>query len=98
MSHQIDFGCHDTAGYWNGHWAYSDFLWKWIRGKRPYFLNRKPYSTHVRLLSDPGFKVVYDLKAIDGSGIQREQLSQDFRDMTNDDLATRDALLQAVKE
>jgi hypothetical protein len=28
MSHQIDFKAHGTAKRWDGHWAYSDFIWK----------------------------------------------------------------------
>jgi len=49
MSHQIDFKCHGKAEKWNGHWAYSDFVWKVIRGRRSYLLNREPHSVHINL-------------------------------------------------
>ncbi|MCI5194034.1 MAG: methyltransferase domain-containing protein [Candidatus Electrothrix sp. AU1_5] len=55
ISHQIDFKSHGTARDWNGHWLYPDALWKIIRGKRPYLLNRQPYSTHKRMLEQASF-------------------------------------------
>ena len=58
LSHTIDFRCHSTARIWNGHWRYSDAVWKLIRGRRSYLLNREPYSTHLRLLAENGFTVV----------------------------------------
>ena len=48
MSHQIDFKSHGTAELWNGHWQYSDWIWKMIRGRRPYLINREPYSRGKR--------------------------------------------------
>jgi len=56
MSHQIDFRSHGTSRQWNGHWAYPDLLWRLIRGKRPYLLNREPCNTHLCLLAENGFK------------------------------------------
>ena len=50
ISHQIDFRCHGMDDKWNGHWTYSDFMWKVIRGNRPYLLNREPHSTHIKIL------------------------------------------------
>jgi SAM-dependent methyltransferase len=52
ISHQIDFKCHGTADEWNGHWQYSDFVWKLVRGRRLYFLNREPHSTHIALMKN----------------------------------------------
>ncbi len=46
MSHQIDLSSHGNALEWNGHWAYTNFLWKMIKGKRFGFINRKPRSYH----------------------------------------------------
>ena len=47
MSHQIDFKCHDSAREWNGHWTYSDTMWKLVRGKDVWLINRLPYSSHL---------------------------------------------------
>lgn len=98
MSHQIDFGCHGLAKKWNGHWAYSDFTWKLIKGKRFYLLNREPYSTHKRLLQQAGFTIVCEVKTSDPSGLAREQLSGRFRQMSEEDLTTRTVHILARKE
>jgi len=98
MSHQIDFGCHSLAKKWNGHWAYSDFTWKLIKGKRFYLLNREPYSTHKRLLEQTGFTIVCEVKTLDHSGLAKEQLSSRFRQMFEEDLTTRTVHILARKE
>lgn len=97
MSHQIDFGCHGRASRWNGHWAYSDLTWKLIRGKRPYLINRQPYSVHRRLLEECGFEVVCEAKVTDTSGIGRKQLSRRYHNMPGDDLVTRNVHILAKK-
>jgi hypothetical protein len=89
MSHQIDFGCHHLAQQWNGHWAYSDMTWKLIKGKRPYLLNREPYSTHKHLLEDTGFEIISETKITDRTGLAGEQLSTRFRQLSEEDLTTR---------
>jgi len=98
MSHQIDFGCHHLAKKWNGHWAYSDFTWKLVKGKRSYLLNREPYSTHKRLLEQAGFTIVCEVKTSDHSGLAKEQLRPRFRRMSEEDLTTRTVHILARKE
>ena len=98
MSHQIDFGCHGLAKKWNGHWAYSDLVWKLIKGRRSYLLNRKPYSTHKRLLEQTGFKIVYEVKTSDHSGLAREQLNSRFRQMSEQDLTIRTVYILSKKD
>lgn len=98
MSHWIDFRCHVTARDWNGHWAYSDSVWRLIKGKRPYLLNRQPHSVHINLMQKCGFEVIYDMKAKDTSGIDRKSLSSRFKNMSDDDLITSTAFIQAVKK
>jgi hypothetical protein len=97
MSHQIDFGCHHLAKQWNGHWAFSDLAWKLIKGKRPYLLNREPYSTHKKLLEQTGFEIVYEVKTSDSSGLAREQLSPGFQQLSEEDLVTRTVHIFARK-
>ena len=97
MSHQIDFRCHHTAKQWNGHWAYSDLLWKLIKGNRAYLINREPHSTHVRLLHKHDFQIVCDLKCHDLPGIRRQQLAARFRGMSDEDLHTPGVFVQAIK-
>lgn len=97
MSHDIDFRSHGTARQWNGHWAYSDFVWKMIRGKRSYFLNRQPHSAHINLLQKFGFEIVCDIKTKDFSGIKRKSLALRFKNLSEEDLTTSTAFIQSVK-
>jgi len=96
ISHQIDFRCHNTARTWNGHWRYSNFVWTLIRGRRSYLLNREPYSTHLRLLAENGFDFVGGQTARLDSSFASPQLAPRFRHMTEQDLTTSSALIQAV--
>jgi len=97
ISHQIDFKCHGTADEWNGHWKYSELIWKIIRGKRPYLLNREPHSTHTSILEEEGYRVVIDNKIKSKSSITRDNLASRFKSISDDDLTTSGAFIQAVK-
>lgn len=97
MSHQIDFRCHGLAAAWNGHWAYSDFVWRLIKGNRPYLLNRQPHSVHVRLLQQAGFRLVCNLQQLDSSGLRQEQLAPRWRQLADADVACSGAFIQAAR-
>jgi hypothetical protein len=97
MSHQIDFKSHGSAREWNGHWAYSDFMWKLVRGKDVWLINREPYSTHVELMKQTGFRVVGEQLVKARSTLSRAQLAPKFRAIPDSDLETTDAFVQAVK-
>jgi SAM-dependent methyltransferase len=97
MSHQIDFKCHNSASEWNGHWAYSNFMWKLVRGKDVWLINRLPYSTHVELMEKAGFRIVGEQLVRHASGVKRRQLASQFRLIPDSDLTTTDAFVQAVK-
>ncbi|MGZ5116122.1 MAG: hypothetical protein ACXWIH_08440 [Burkholderiales bacterium] len=98
MSHQIDFTSFRTSRHWNGHWAYSDAVWKLIVGKRPYLINREPHSTHIDLLKKHGFELVCDLQNYSGErGIPRAQLSPRWNHIGEDDFACAGAFIQARK-
>ena len=98
MSHQIDFKCHGTADEWNGHWTYSDLLWKFMRGKRPWFLNRQPHSVHLGMLEKARFKVVYDDPHISDSGIDKKTVARSLRNITDDDLVTSSAFIVSLPD
>ncbi len=97
MSHSIDYKSHGSADEWNGHWAYSDFIWKLIKGKRPYLINRLPHSEHLRLMNEMGFEIVNDVTDQLPSKISREDIAPRFRKMTEEDLITSRAFIQASK-
>jgi SAM-dependent methyltransferase len=97
MSHQIDFKCHDSARAWNGHWTYSNLMWKLARGKDVWLINREPHSTHLKLLDANGFRVVEDKTVQRPSTLTRRQLAPQFRQIPEADLTICDAFIQAVK-
>ena len=97
ISHTIDFKCHGTAVEWNGHWTYSDFIWKLIKGRRTYLLNREPHSTHINLIKETGFNIVFDKTVHSMSEVKREDLALPYRDIQNEDLRTSGAFILATK-
>jgi hypothetical protein len=97
MSHTIDFHNHRTAEAWNGHWTYSDFIWKLIRGRLPFLINRLPHSRHLELINEAGLKVICDIRDEQPSRIDRKDLSRRFSGMQPDDLITCTAFVQASK-
>ncbi len=97
MSHQIDFRSHRLTQEWNGHWGVSDFQWRLMRGKRAYFLNREPYSSHRKLISEHGFTIVDEHRLVEPTGIRRSALAPRFRHLSDDDLTTSGLFVQAVK-
>jgi SAM-dependent methyltransferase len=97
MSHQVDFRCHNTAVAWNGHLAYQDWLWKLMRGRRPYLINREPFSAHLRLAREAGFAEPRTRTSQAPSGIARGKLAHRYRDLPDGDLGTDSALIQAQR-
>lgn len=98
MSHQIDFRSHGVARSWNGHWTYSDRVWSLIRGLWPYLLNREPYSRHLELLQEAGLQIVCEVKVKQPLRVRRRQLAPRFRNLSDDDLTTSGAFVQAVRK
>lgn len=96
MSHQLDFKCHGKANEWNGHWTYSDLMWKLIRGRRPFLLNREPYSNHISILKDFGFKIAYEQMYKSESKINRNDLASRFRFISDVDIVISEAFIQAT--
>jgi hypothetical protein len=97
MSHEIDFKSIGITTDWNGHWSCSDAVWRLAAGRRRHRLNREPHSTHIALIEKMGCRIVCDERIIRPSGIKRAQLAPRFRHLTDEDLITGSALIQAVK-
>lgn len=97
ISHEIDFKSHGTARLWNGHWTYSNRLWKLVKGQRPYFINREPCSKHSSLINQIGFKIIYQAPQKNYSGINRKELSPCFNYFSDDDLYTSSIYVLAKK-
>lgn len=97
MSHQIDFKSHGMSLEWNGHWTYSSFLWRMIKGRRPYLINRQPCSTHMRLMREAGFEILSIERHRRTSRLKPAQLSHDFYHLDADDLTTAGVYVIAKK-
>lgn len=97
LSHQIDLKCHGWAKEWNGHWAYSDFMWKLVRGKDAWMINREPKSTHMRILRESGFKVIRCDPVRTPSNLKRESVAKKFQNFESEDLTTSGVFIQAIK-
>lgn len=98
LSHQIDFRSHGVTDEWNGHWTYSDFMWKIIRGHRPHPLNRAPLSVHTRLLQSMGLRVICVLPVRDLSGLNRSRLNRLYKYLPEEIVTTCSAHIISVKE
>ena len=98
LSNNIDYSSYGATTEWNGHWACSKLAWRLMRGNRPYLLNRQPHSVHVQLTKKSGFRVVAELRTTTTQGITRKQLAKEFAWLSDEDLYTTGALIQAVKE
>jgi len=98
MSHEIDFKSIGITKEWNGHWSCSDALWRLAAGRRRHRINREPHSAHIALIERSGCRIVRDQRSMRPSGITRAQLAPRFRRLTDEDLTTSSALIQAVKQ
>ena len=95
ISHQIDFRSHGTASSWDAHWALPDWLWRLVRGRRAYLINRQPISTHRALLDGHGFRVVFEQPVELPRIVVDGRLAPRFRRIPASDLGTSGAFLQA---
>ncbi len=97
MSHVIDFTSHGLATTWHGHWTINDFQWHIIRGRRPYLINRMPWSMHRRLLESNGFKIIETIVKHD-QALARARLAPSLAPIfEEDDLRTAGVYVIAMK-
>jgi len=96
MSHAIDYTCHGLTRDWNGHWTVGDRMWRIVRGKRSYLINRLPHSAHMQMIRACGFGVVKETQ-VRGEVLDRATLAPRFRHLSEDDLTTLSAFVVALK-
>lgn len=96
VSHQIDFKSHGWGGTWDGHWRYGDWYWKALRGRDSWFINRQPFSVHLRLLEDAGFRPVHTQTVKAAPTYDRRSLARRFMSMPDHDRDTAGAYLLAT--
>lgn len=98
MTHVIDFTSHSITPQWNGHWTYPPWMFKAVKGTRPYLLNREPLSTHLELLAKCGFEVVETIPNFDYTGLPAAKLSRSFSYLSETDVVTKTAFVMARKK
>lgn len=59
MSHVVDFRSHHITPGWDGHLQYPRAVWRVVRGRRPYLLNRNSPAEHLGQLEETGFAVLH---------------------------------------
>lgn len=96
MSHTIDYKSHGYTRDWNGHWTVPEPLWKIVKGKRPYLINRLSHSSHIQAMKNAGFQIVGEVKR-NGTPLSPRKLADRFQTLSNDDLLTSGAFILAVK-
>jgi hypothetical protein len=96
MSHNIDLKSMGSSDHWYGHWTYSELEWKIVKGRKKYLINREPYSVHIRLADENGFKVINEIKDIQTLP-DRNQFSGQYRNMKEEDMTISSLFMQAVK-
>ena len=67
-------------------------------GKRPFLINRVPYSEHKRLLQSNGFEVVQEMQKYRSDGVDRTRLARRWKDLSEDDLTCSGAFVQVRKQ
>jgi hypothetical protein len=72
ISTQIDYSSHGLTIDFNGHWAIPEIVWKLIKGKRPFFLNRKTHSETKETIEKCGFKIIYSQPELRRSVLTQE--------------------------
>jgi hypothetical protein len=87
-SHVIDFRSHHITPGWDGHLQYPEAVWRVVRGRRPYLLNRCAASEHLGELQANGFKVLHANRDIKAPTVPRELLADEFANWSDEDRQT----------
>lgn len=87
-SHVIDFKSHGMTPAWDGHLQYTDLTWRIVKGRRPYLLNRRSPTDHLRAMEASGFEISRTWRTIVPPTISRSGLPPRFRDWSDEDRST----------
>ncbi len=98
MSHTIDFKSMNVTKSWNGHWTFNDFEWKIVKGGKMFLINREPISKHIELLSKYGFKILTNSPTKTKNELNRDQFSNKFKNLSEEDITTSGTYILSKKE
>jgi len=96
MSHNIDLKSMGSSDLWYGHWTYSDLEWKIVKGRKKYLINREPYSAHIQLAGEHGFKVIKEIKDVEILP-DKNEFAGSYRSMNEEDMKVSSLFIQAIK-
>src|ERR1019366_1435987 len=94
----IDFNLMGVTQNWNGHWTFSDFEWKIVKGGKIFLINREPISKHIELLSKYGFNILINAPIKMENKLNRNQLSTKFKNLSEEDITTSGTYILSRKE
>ncbi len=98
MSHQIDFSFPGSGAHWNEHWGYSELFWKVVRGKRPFYFNRVPFSHYVEITQRHGHAIRRTVPVNGRRSIPRAAVNPRFRPLPETDFTTSSAYILSTKD
>jgi hypothetical protein len=96
-SHQFDLTSHEIVSGWDEHRFFSDRAWKLVVGKRPFMINRIPYSAIIAMFKECGFRVLHADRLQMPATLPRSNLAESWRTASDDDLSTYGGYVMAQK-
>ncbi|MCW5620273.1 MAG: hypothetical protein KIS79_04110 [Burkholderiales bacterium] len=88
VSHAIDFRSHCLTPDWDGHLQYPERLWRIVKGRRPYLLNRCSPTQQLDALESAGFEVMWQGRIYAQPSRSSARLPIPFRNWSPDDHRT----------
>lgn len=98
ISHQIDFRSHGMFRQWNGHWGIPSWHWRLIRGRRPYLINRAPYTCHTKAIAKRFELCSVMLLEAREKGISENLYRQPFDNLSDKEKSITSAFIVAMKK
>lgn len=86
--HVIDFRSHCITTGWDGHLQYSPRLWRLVKGRRPYLLNRAAPLKHLQALEAAGFTILVEDRVLHEPTVPIGNLPKSFQQWSTDDRRT----------
>jgi SAM-dependent methyltransferase len=96
MSHAIDFKSHGLTRDWYGHWTVPAWLWRIVRGRRSYLINRLPWSAHAAAIRSNGFRILVEERD-ERTPLPRQMAAREFESLSDDDRGSAGVYVLATK-
>ncbi len=93
MTHEIDYSSHGLTRHWNGHWAVDEAIWRLIRGRRPFLINRLPHGAQIARLAAARFEVLEELRVSRADGLSPGRFAGAYGSVGGEDARTHIAFL-----